>query len=108
MLNEEARVTPIILEVGITQQGIDKCKVKRMLIDSRATKNILYFKCFKEMGMHEIHLKPSAMVFEGFTTYKIPINGTVRIKGTLESDERMRTKEVNFMSWILILLMMQF
>lgn len=38
ILNEEARVTPIVLKVGMTQEGVDKCKVKRVLIDTGAKK----------------------------------------------------------------------
>lgn len=38
ILNDEARVTPIVLEVGMTREGIDKCRVKRVLVDTGATK----------------------------------------------------------------------
>lgn len=33
-LNKEARITTIILEVGIVVQGINKCQVRIVLIDT--------------------------------------------------------------------------
>lgn len=38
ILNKEARVTPIMLKVGMTWEGVEMCKVKRVLIDTGATK----------------------------------------------------------------------
>lgn len=70
MLNEEARVTSIALDVCMTRKGIDKCQVKRVFIDIEATKNIFYFKCFKKMGMNDSHLKPNNMVLEGLPLTK--------------------------------------
>lgn len=94
--NEEAKITPIVLEVRMTREGIDKCMVKRVLIDTRAMKNILYFKYFKEMGMNDSHLKPSTMVLEGFITHKISVKGTVKMQVTLGTDEKVRIEEIKF------------
>lgn len=96
MLNEEARVTPIVFEVGMIREGVDKCRVKRVLIDPGDTKNILYFKCFKEMGMNDNHLKPNNMVLEGFTAHKINWKEIVRIKVTLGSDTYTKEEEISF------------
>lgn len=85
-LNEEVQITPIILEVGITAKGIYKCRVRRVLIDTCATKNIFYYKCFKEMGMEDTHFKPSNMALEEFTMHKIRVKGTIKINVTLGSD----------------------
>lgn len=95
-LNKNALVIPIVLEVGMTKQGIDMCRLKRVLIDTYATKNILYYKCFKEMGMNDSHLKPSGMILEGFTTHKINVKGTVKVKITLGSYARVREEEIKF------------
>lgn len=46
VLNEEAKVTPIVIEVGMTHEGTNNCRVKRVLVDTGGTKNILYYKCF--------------------------------------------------------------
>lgn len=78
-LNEEAQINPIILEVGMAPKGIDKYRVRRVLIDTDETKNILYYTCFKEMGVEDEHLKPSNMVLEGFTTHKIGVKGIAGI-----------------------------
>lgn len=93
VLNEEARVTTIVLEVGMTNEGIYKYRVKRVLIHTWATKNIFYFKSFKEMGMNDIHLKPSNMILE---THKIIVKGTARIKVTLGSDICTKEEEIKF------------
>lgn len=94
--NEEAKVTPIVLDLRMTREGIDKCMVKRVLVDTEATKEILYFKCFKEIGMIDSHLKLSIMVLEGFTTHKIPVKGTVRMQVTLGCEEKILTEEIKF------------
>lgn len=80
----------------MTREGIDKCAVRRVLVDTGATKNILYFQCFKEMDMNDSYLKLSIMILEGFTTHKIPVKGTTKMQVTLGDEERLRTKEVNF------------
>lgn len=63
----------------MTREVIDKCRVKWVLVDTCATKNIIYFKCFKEMGMNESHVKPSNMVLKGFTAHNINVKETVKI-----------------------------
>lgn len=80
----------------MTREGVDKCRVKRVLIDTRATKNILYFKYFKEMEMNDSHVKPSNKVLEGFTTHKISVKGTVRINITLGSNSCTQEEELMF------------
>lgn len=69
---------------------------QRLLIDTGATKSILYFKCFEEMEMSDNHLKPSNMVLEGFMTHKIVVKRIFKIKVTLGADERTRTEEIKF------------
>lgn len=86
--NEGEKVTPIVLEVRMTHDEIDKCIVRRVLVD--ATKNIMYFQYFKEMGMNYSHLKSSIMILEGFITHKIPVKGTVKMQVTLGDGERMQ------------------
>lgn len=80
----------------MTRQEIDKCRVKRVLIDTGAMKNIIYYKCFKEMGMNNSHLKPRRMVLEGFTAHKISVKGTVKVKVTLGSDTHLWKEEIKF------------
>lgn len=84
-LNKEARITSIILEVGMAMQRIGKCHFRRVLEDTGATKNILYFKCFKDTRMNDSYLKPSNMVIEGFTAQKIRVREMVKVKVTLGS-----------------------
>lgn len=71
----------------MTHEGIDNCRVKRVLVNTGGTKNILYYKCFQEMGMSHHHVKSSNMVLEGFTAYKIGVKGTVRIRVTFSIED---------------------
>lgn len=48
------------------------------------------------MGMNESHLKPSVMILEGFIAHKILVRGIVKMKVTLWTNERTRTKEIKF------------
>lgn len=52
-------------------RGLEQFKIKMLLVDTGASKNILYYNCFKEMGLSDHHRKPSTMVLESFTTPKI-------------------------------------
>lgn len=96
VLNEEARITPIVLEVGMTQEEVDKCRVKQVLVNKGATKNILYFKYFKEIEMNDNHLKPSNMVLKGFSAHKISVKGTVRVHVTIDTDNCTQEEELKF------------
>lgn len=94
--NEEAKITPIVLKVGMTREEIDKCAVKRVLVDTRATKNTMYLKCFDEMGLKDEHLKPRKMVLEGLTPHKVSVKGMVKIQVTLGEGDRARTEVIKF------------
>lgn len=78
--NEEAKITLIVFEVRMIRDEINKWAVRRVLVDTGATKNIMYLQCFKKMGLEDDHLKASKMVLEGFTTHKIPIKWKSRCK----------------------------
>lgn len=80
----------------MTHEGTNNCRVKRVLVDTGATKNILYYKCFQEMGMSHHHMKSSNMVLEGFTAHKIGVKGRVRIRVTLNTDDKERSEEIKF------------
>lgn len=94
--NDELKSNSIVLEVGMTMKNIKRYRVKRILVDIGASRNILYYRCFKEMGLSDHHLKPSSIVLEGFTTHKIQVKGTVRLKVTLGVGETTRTEEIKF------------
>lgn len=77
-------------------KDIERCRVKRILVNTGASRNILYYQCFIEMGMNDHHLKPSSMVLEGFTAHKIRVKGTLWLDVTLGTEDRTRTEEVKF------------
>lgn len=92
----ELKSNPIVLEVGMTMKDIERCRVKRILVDTGASKNILYYMCFKEMGLNDHHLKPNSMVLERFTAHKIHVKRTVCLNVTLGTEENTRTEEIKF------------
>lgn len=70
---------PVILDVTFTSPTFDKFLVRRVLVDVWASSNILYYHCFKEMGMGDQFMKPTSMKLEGFTTHKVVTKGTVML-----------------------------
>lgn len=66
------------------------------MVDTGACQNILYYRCFKKMGLNDHHLKPNSMVLEGFTAHKIQTKCTVRPEVTLGSEGNERTEEIKF------------
>lgn len=49
----ELCINPLIVEVIMIAQGLKRCKVRRLLVDTRPSKNILYYSCFKEMSLSD-------------------------------------------------------
>lgn len=84
----------IILDVTFTTPTIEKFLVRRVLIDIGASSNILYYHCFREMGMRDHLMKPTSMKLEGFTTHKVVTKGIVILNVTLSSRSTLRTEEL--------------
>ena len=59
---------------------INKYNIGRVLIDTGASRDILYYHTLVEMKMSEAHLTPYAGLLEGFT------NHTIHVKGTIDFD----------------------
>lgn len=68
---------PLIMEAIMKARGIEKCKIRRLLVDIGTSKNILY---------HQ--LKPSSMVLEGFTAHKFVVKGTIKLMFTMGSTKK--------------------
>lgn len=91
---DELKSNPIVLEARMTMKDIERCRVKLILVDTRASRNIPYYRCFKEMRLSDHHLKPNSMVLEGFTAHKIQLKGTVRLDVILGTEDKVRTEEM--------------
>lgn len=81
--NIKLRTNPLVVEAIMTTWGMEKCKIRRLLVHTRASKNILYYNYFKEIGLSDHHPKPSSMVLEGFTTHKNIVKGTIKLMVTM-------------------------
>lgn len=94
--NIKFHTNPLAREAIMTTRRIEKCKIQRLLVDTGASKNIMYYNCFKEMGLSDHHLKPSSMVIEEFIAHTIVVKGTIKLMVTMGVDEKTRTEEVKF------------
>lgn len=86
--NIKLRTNPLVMEAIMRAREIEKCKIRRLIVDIGASKNILYYNCFKEMGLNDHQLKPSSMVQEGFTAHKIIVKGTIKLMVTMGSTKK--------------------
>ena len=57
--------------------------VHRILIDTRATSNLMYYNALKAMGLTIEHLMPSSVMFDGFSGEKTRSLGTIKLSVTL-------------------------
>lgn len=62
--------------------------IRQVLVDSTASSNILYYQCFKEMGIGEQMLTLTPMKLEGFTTHKVTTKRTVILNVTLGQSQQ--------------------
>lgn len=92
----ELKSNPIVIEAIFHFPGHDKCLVKRLLVDFDASKNVLFYKCFKEMGLASIQLVPSSTKLEDFTTHKVEVKGTIKLEVTLGSSVNIRREWIKF------------
>ena len=84
---------PAVMEQPISiTAGIDCCDVRRVLIDTGAAKDILYYQCFCELQFTDAHLQPYPGKLEGFTNYKVNVKGTITLEITLGQAPKARTK----------------
>ena len=70
---------------------IDNCEMTRVLVDTGAAKNVLYYKTFKEMGLPDTMLRPYPGRLEGFTNHKVEVKGEVDLSTEL-GERDLRTK----------------
>lgn len=76
---------------------VNNFKLHRILVDTGACKNILYFPCFTQMGLTEAHLKPYAGTLEGFTNHRVTPKGTIDLKVIFGEGSQIASKVIMFL-----------
>lgn len=56
-------------------------EVRRVMIDRGEGWNVMFYNCFKAMGLTDAHLTPTHVKLEGFTTHLIAAKGMIELKG---------------------------
>lgn len=77
------KLNPIILDVSMIHLNFQQLLVRRVLVDSGASSNILYYKYFRKKGLGEDMLRSTSMKLEGFTTHKVMTKGIMMLSVTL-------------------------
>lgn len=85
-----------MIEAMLQLPGIDKCFVKRLMVDTGASRNVLFYKCFEAMGLKSRQLVLCATRLEGFTTHKVDIKGTIEIEVSLGMLPQTRYEMIKF------------
>ena len=94
----ELATNPAVMEqlISITA-GIECCDIRRVLVDTGAAKDILYYQCFRELQFTDAHLQPYPGKLEGFTNHKLNTKGTIMLEVTLGQAPKARTEPVTFL-----------
>lgn len=69
-----ARNQPIVIQVGI-----HRSHVKRLLIDTGVSMDVLFYWCFKEFGLSKANLTLTAITLEGFTSRSVQAERIVNL-----------------------------
>ncbi|RZR86748.1 hypothetical protein BHM03_00014003 [Ensete ventricosum] len=76
---------------------IANAKVKRVMIDTRSSINVLYFDVFHKLGLTTIDLSPMSTTLIGFTGDFIAPLGMIILLVIIEQEPRSKTMMVTFM-----------
>ncbi|RWW77044.1 hypothetical protein BHE74_00014821 [Ensete ventricosum] len=76
---------------------IANAKVKRVMIDTRSSINVLYFDAFHKLGLTTIDLSPMSTTLIGFTGDFIAPLGMIILLVIIEQEPRSKTMMVTFM-----------
>lgn len=90
------KLNPVLLDVSMTHPNFQQFLVRRVLVDTRASSNILYYQRFRDMGLGEEMLRPTSMKLEGFMTHKVQTKGIMVLNITLGIGSMSRTEQIKF------------
>ncbi|GAU50294.1 hypothetical protein TSUD_137480 [Trifolium subterraneum] len=73
------------------------CDVKRLLIDSRSSADILYWDAYKAMRLSDEQLNPYSGTLVGFVGEQVDVMGHITIYTTFSEDENAKTIKVRYL-----------
>ena len=76
---------------------IGNSEVRRVLVDSGASVDILFHEAFLKMGYNDSQLTPSDMPIYGFSGVESKVEGTIQLPVTLGEQPREVTQMLNFL-----------
>lgn len=72
-------------------------KVRRVLIDTGAGRDILFYDCFKAMGLTDAHLTPTHIKLKGFTSHMVTAKGSIELSVTIGEGDTAKMAVIKFM-----------
>lgn len=66
-------------------------------MNTEAGRNVLFYSCFKAMGLTDSHLTPTHVKLEGFTTHLVIAKGVVELVMIIGESRTAITTQVEFM-----------
>lgn len=88
---------PLVITATIRQLDVGKFDVRRVLIDTGASRDILYYPCYKALGLSDAHLTLYGGQLEGFSNHKVGVKGTNKMQVTLKDEGLSKIEDVHFM-----------
>ena len=76
---------------------IKNSSVKRVLVDSGASVDILFYDAYEKMGYVDSQLTPSDMPIYGFNNAETKIEGMIQLPVTMGTEPRQATCMLNFL-----------
>ncbi|GAU33358.1 hypothetical protein TSUD_364830 [Trifolium subterraneum] len=83
---------PLVIQVQILN-----CDVKRVLIDSGSSPNILYWNAYKAMRLSDEQLNPYSGMLVGFAGEQVDVIGHITLYTTFGEDENAKTFKVRYL-----------
>ncbi|GAU20758.1 hypothetical protein TSUD_239520 [Trifolium subterraneum] len=83
---------PLVIQVEILN-----CDVKRVLIDSGSSADILYWDAYKAMHLSDEQLNPYSGTLVGFTGEQVDVMGYITLYTTFGEDENAKTVKVRYL-----------
>jgi hypothetical protein len=72
-------------------------EIRRVLVDTGAGRNIMFYSCFLAMGLTDAHLNPTSTRLEGFTMHQVSAKGTIELAVTIGKGKTAKTANLEFM-----------
>lgn len=75
---------------------INEFIVQRVLVDTGASVDVMYWDAFKNLGLEESNLTPYSTSIKGFGQMRIPVAGTITLPITLGEGKMATTRSITF------------